>query len=140
MAYVPKTQVTDESVEGFLETVSERRQAEAHVLIDMMRRVSGEEPKMWGPSMIGFGSFHYVSKSKSEADWFKIGFSPRAAKISLYISMDADEFADQLGELGKHTRGKGCIYANKLEDINLDVLEKLTDYAYRNTKDFDASA
>lgn len=139
MAYTPKTKVTDASVDDFLQTVSDKRREEAYVLIDMMQRVSGEPAKMWGPSMIGFGTYHYISKSKCEADWFKIGFSPRKAKISFYISMDADEFADDLAELGKHTRGKGCIYANKLEDINMDVLEKMTRYAYENTKDFDAS-
>ena len=139
MAYTPKTKVTDQDVDDFLETVSEKRRNEARILIDMMQRVSGEKPKMWGPSMIGFGKYHYISKSKCEADWFKVGFSPRKAKISLYVSCDADEFADELAELGKHTRGKGCIYANKLEDIDMDTLEKITKYAYDNTQDFDAS-
>lgn len=139
MAYTPKTKVTNQSVHEFLETVSEKRRSEAHTLIEMMQRVSGESPKMWGPSMIGFGKYHYVSKSKCEADWFKVGFSPRKAKISLYISCYADELAEDLAELGKHTRGKGCIYANKLEDINMDILEKITKYAYDTTKDFDAS-
>lgn len=139
MAYTPKTTVTNQSVDEFLATVSEKRHHESQVLIEMMQRVSGEGPKMWGPSMIGFGKYHYISKSKIEADWFKIGFSPRKAKISFYISYDADEFADDLPELGKHTRGKGCIYANKLEDINMDVLERMTSRAYENTKDFDAS-
>jgi hypothetical protein len=139
MAYTPKTKVTDQDVDDFLETVSEKRRNEARILIDMMQRVSGEKPKMWGPSMIGFGKYHYISKSKCEADWFKVGFSPRKAKISLYVSCDADEFADELAELGKHTRGKGCIYANKLEDIDMDILEKITRFAYDNTQDFDAS-
>lgn len=139
MAYTPKTKVTDQDVDEFLATVSEKRRNEAHLLIDMMQRVSGEQPKMWGPSMIGFGKYHYISKSKCEADWFKVGFSPRKAKISLYVSCDADEFTDELAELGKHTRGKGCIYANKLEDIDMDTLEKITKYAYDNTQDFDAS-
>ena len=105
----------------------------------MMQRISGEPPKMWGPSMIGFGKYHYISKSKCEVDWFKIGFSPRKAKISFYVSCNADEFDDELAELGKHTRGKGCIYANKLEDIDMKVLEKIARQAYENTKDFDAS-
>lgn len=139
MTYTPKTKVTDVDVDDFLKTVDEKRRLEAYQIIDMMSRVSGESPKMWGPTMIGFGKYHYVSKSKIEADWFKIGFSPRKAKISFYISMDADEFGDDLAELGKHTRGRGCIYANKLEDIDMKVLEKMTSYAYQNTKDFDAS-
>lgn len=139
MAYTPKTTVTNQSVDAFLETVSETRRDESYRLIEMMRRVSGEKPKMWGPSMIGFGTYHYVSKGRYEADWFRIGFSPRKAKISLYLSCDADEFADELVELGKHTRGKGCIYANKLEDISMDILEKMTRYAYENTRDFNVS-
>lgn len=139
MAYTPKTKVTDQSVDEFLQTVSDKRRDEAYALIDMMRRVSGEEPRMWGPSMIGFGTYHYISRSKCEGDWFKIGFSPRKAKLSLYISCDADEFADDLADLGKHTRGRGCIYANKLQDIDMDVLEKMMRYAWRNTNDFDAS-
>lgn len=139
MAYIPKTRVTDQNVDDFLQTVEERRRDEAYKIIEMMQRVSGEEPKMWGPSMIGFGKYHYISKSKIEADWFKIGFSPRKAKLSFYVSCDADEFADDLAELGKHTRGKGCIYANKLDDIDMKVLEKMTRYAWKNTKDFDAS-
>lgn len=139
MAYTPKTKATDQSVDDFLLTVSEKRRDEAYQLIEMMQRVSGEEPKMWGPSMVGFGKYHYISKSKSEADWFKIGFSPRKAKISFYVSCDADEFADELAELGKHTRGKGCIYANKLEDIDMAVLERISRTAYKNTRDFDAS-
>ncbi len=139
MAYTPKTKVTDQGVDDFLQTVSEKRRDEAYRLIEMMQRVTGEKPKMWGPSMIGFGSYHYVSKSGIEADWFKVGFSPRKAKISLYVSCDADEFAEELAELGKHTRGKGCIYANKLEDIDMGVLERISRTAYKNTKDFDAS-
>lgn len=139
MAYTPKTKVTDVKVDDFLATVSEKRQAEARMIIAMMQRISGEKPTMWGPSMIGFGSFHYFSKSKCEADWFKIGFSPRKAKISFYISMNADEFEADLAELGKHTRGKGCIYVNKLEDIDMSVLERMTRYAWENTKDFDAT-
>jgi|JI6StandDraft_1071083.scaffolds.fasta_scaffold01133_5 hypothetical protein len=139
MAYTPKTKVTDQNVDDFLATVDDRRREEAYRLIEMMRRVSGEPPRMWGPSMIGFGKYHYISKSKCEADWFKIGFSPRKAKISLYLSCDADEFADELAELGKHSRGKGCIYANKLDDIDMKVLEKIATTAYKQTVDFDAS-
>ncbi len=139
MAYTPKTTVTDQNVGDFLETVTEKRRSEAYVLIEMMQRISGEKPKMWGPSMIGFGKYHYISKSKCEADWFKIGFSPRKAKISFYVSCDADEFAEELAVLGKHTRGKGCIYANKLEDIDMDILEKITKYSYDSTEDFDVS-
>lgn len=139
MAYTPKTKVTNQSIDEFLATVSEKRRSEAHQLINIMQRASGEKPRMWGPSMIGFGSYHYISKSKCEADWFKIGFSPRKAKISLYLTCDADEFTEELSKLGKHSRGKGCIYANKLEDIDLAVLERIATQAYQNSQDFDAS-
>jgi len=139
MVYTPKTGITDQSVDDFLETVGEKRRDEAYKLIEVMRRATGEEPRMWGPSIVGFGKFHYVTKSKSEADWFKVGFSPRKAKISLYVSHDADEFADELAKLGKHTRGKGCVYVNKLEDINTGVLEEIIRSAYKNTRDFNAS-
>lgn len=138
MTYTPKTKVTDQNVADFLAGADEKRQAEAYQLIDMMHRVSGQAPKMWGPSMIGFGSYHYISKSGSEADWFKIGFSPRKAKLSLYLSYDLDEFDDELTGLGKHARGKGCLYINKLEDVDMVVLEKMAQTAYDNTMDHDA--
>lgn len=138
MAYTPKTTVTDQNVDEFLLTVKEKRRVEAYVLIEMMQRISGHPPKMWGTSMIGFGSYHYISKSRCEADWFKIGFSPRQAKISLYLSCDADEFADELVKFGKHTRGKGCVYVNRLSDIDMTVLEGMVMRAYQNAKDFDA--
>lgn len=136
--YEIKTKRTDVNVDDFLQTVSEKRQAEAHQLIDIMSRVSGENPKMCGPTMIGFGEYHYIGKSGGEGDWFKIGFSPRKAKISLYLTCDGSEFDDMLADFGKHTRGKGCIYVNNLEDIDMALLEKISRYAYENTNDFDA--
>lgn len=137
MAYTTKTKVTNQPVDEYLSTVSEKRRNEAHRLIELMERASGESAKMWGPSMIGFGSYHYVTKSRCEADWFKIGFSPRQAKLSLYVSCDLDEFESDLARLGKYTRGKGCIYVNKLEDIDLGVLEEISSTAYANTHDMD---
>lgn len=139
MAYTPKTTQTDQPVESFLQTVSDSRRQEAYQLIALMERVSGEPAKMWGPSMIGFGKYHYVSKSKSEADWFKIGFSPRKPAISLYVSCDADEFTEQLAEMGPHTRGRGCIYIKRLADIDMTVLEQIVTIAYAQAKDWDAT-
>lgn len=133
-----KTAPTTVPVEEYLSTVSEKRRHEARQLIAMMEEISDQPATMWGPTMIGFGSYHYVSKSGCAGDWFKIGFSPRKAKISLYVSCDLDEFADQLPALGKHSRGKGCLYVNKLEDIDMAVLKKITTDAYVNAKDFDA--
>lgn len=135
MSYTPKTTATSQKAEAFLASVSEKRQHEATILIAMMQRVSGEAPVMWGPSMIGFGKFHYVTKSKSEADWFKIGFSPREAKLSLYLTYNVADFADDLAKLGKHTHGKGCLYVNKLEDVDLTVLEEIVRQAFAATPD-----
>ncbi|MCA9370149.1 MAG: DUF1801 domain-containing protein [Pseudomonadales bacterium] len=133
-----KTIVTTTSPEEFLRTVSEKRQQEAAVLIEIMSRVSGQSPVMWGSSIIGFGTYHYKYASGREGDWMKVGFSPRKAKISLYLSCNADDFAKQLERLGKHTRGKGCIYINKLTDSNLEVLEEMVKIAYEGAQDYEA--
>lgn len=93
---------------------------------------------MWGPSIIGFGVYHYVSKSNCAGDWMRIGFSPRKAAFSIYLSCDLDEFADNLGELGIYTRGKGCLYVKKLDDIDPSVLQRMLAKAYISAVDFDA--
>ncbi len=133
--YEPKTKATDASVETFIKSADPKKREDSYTLLAMMREITGEEPKMWGPSMIGFGKYHYISKG-CEADWFKVGFSPRRAKISLYLSCNADEFADELANLGKHTRGKGCVYVNRLSDIDMTVLQGMVARAYQNAKDF----
>jgi hypothetical protein len=89
---------------------------------------------MWGPTMIGFGSVHYVSPSGREGDWFRIGFSPRKAAFSLYITMDASAHPDLMSKLGKHTTGKGCIYFKHLSDIDMSVLEELIRTSYEEIK------
>jgi hypothetical protein len=137
--YEPKTKVTTASVEEFIEISDPKKRQDSYTLLAMMREITGEEPKMWGQSMIGFGSYHYVSKG-CEADWFKVGFSPRKAAFSLYISCDTEkEFGDELETFGKHKRGKGCIYFNTLSDINLDLLKRMIKKGYDNAKDFDSS-
>ena len=138
MTYTPKTTRTNQPVDEYVSTVSERRQQEARALVEIMERATGELAAMWGPSMIGFGSYHYVSKSGSEADGFKVCFSPRQAKISLYLTCDVDSFDEQLAQLGKHTRGAGCVYVNKLTDIDVSVLERLVAFVYDHTRDYDA--
>jgi len=134
--YIPKTTATDASVDEFIASADPKKRDDSLKLMKMMRDVSGQEPKMWGPTMIGFGRYHYVSKG-CEGDWFKIGFSPRKAAFSIYISCDADEFSDELDRLGKHKRGKGCIYINKLADIDFDVLTDMTRQAYQNSRDYE---
>lgn len=135
MAYQPKTKKNDASVDKFLQSVDETKRGDSYALIAMMRDVSSEEPKMWGASIIGFGSYHYISKSKSEGDWMKIGFSPRKAAISLYLSCDINDFADELAELGTYTHGKGCLYIKRLSDVNRNVLQAIVQKAYTQAKD-----
>ncbi|KMK75154.1 DUF1801 domain-containing protein [Alkalihalobacillus pseudalcaliphilus] len=124
--YKPKTKETDRSVVEFIESVeSPKKQADAFKLLEMYEEVSGFEAKMWGPSIIGFGSYHYRYESGHEGDAPLAGFSPRKAKISLYFAPDDPNREPLLAELGKHTTGKSCVYINKLADVNPDVIKKL---------------
>ncbi|NHB83645.1 DUF1801 domain-containing protein [Tessaracoccus sp. HDW20] len=115
---------TEADVEAFLEGVPERRRDEADVLIDLMRGISGEEPVMWGPSIIGFGSQHYRYETGREGDMPILGFSPRKARLTLYFD-GWDRYSDQLARLGRHRLGVSCLYVNKLADVDLDVLREM---------------
>lgn len=124
--YELKTKVNDASVVKFLEGVEpEQKRLESFELLDLFRKVTNEEPKMWGSNIIGFGSYHYKYASGQEGDWFKVGFSPRKAKFSLYIMSGFDSLQEVLDQLGKHKTSKGCLYVNKLADIDISVLELL---------------
>jgi hypothetical protein len=127
-----KTKPTDADVTAFIEsTEPERRKAEAHQLIDLFRKITGEEPKMWGPSIIGFGSYDYKYESGREGTMCRAGFSPRKAKLSLYLmgaycTPEAQAEQERLfGLLGKHSVGKSCLYINRLEQVNIEILEQL---------------
>jgi hypothetical protein len=122
-----KTAETDADVYAFLHAFveSEQKRQDSLQLIALMREWSGCEPKMWGPSIIGFGSYHYRYASGHEGDAPMIGFSPRKAAISLYVFSQTEENRAMLAGLGKVTAGKACIYAKKLSDIHLPVLEKM---------------
>lgn len=137
--YAPKTKATNASVEEFIERSDPKKRQDSYTLLDMMRKITGEEPQMWGPTMIGFGTYHYISKG-CEADWFRVGFSPRKAAFSLYLSCDAEkEFGSELNTFGKHKTGKGCIYFNKLADIDTGLLQKMIKKSYDSAVDFDTS-
>lgn len=124
--YELKTKVNDADVIAFLDSIEdETKKLDSFELLDLFTKLSGEEPKMWGTSIIGFGSYHYKYASGQEGDWFKIGFSPRKAKFSIYVMSGFDDLDVYLKDLGKHKIGKGCLYVNKLKDINMDMLEKL---------------
>ncbi len=121
-----KTKPTEASVAEFVDAVADpTRRADAEVLVELMQRASGEEPKMWGPSIIGFGSHHYVYESGREGDMPIVGFSPRKAATVLYLALGRGDSEALLEKLGKHTTGKGCLYIKKLADVDLMVLERL---------------
>ena len=121
-----KTKVNDASVEGFLSTIEdEKKRRDSFTLLEFMKRVTQMEPKMWGDSIIGFGTYHYKYASGHEGDWAPVGFSPRKQALTLYIMADWTNHIDLLARLGKYKSGKACLYVKKLEDIDLDVLEQL---------------
>ncbi|MFK5645290.1 DUF1801 domain-containing protein [Ornithinimicrobium sp. LYQ121] len=127
----PTTAPTDLDPSTFLETLDPRRREEGLVLLDLMGAATGAEPVMWGPSMVGFGSMHYRSPSGgAEGDWFRVGFSPRKAKVTLYGLQGHPRSAELLGRLGRHTLGAGCVYATRLEHLDLDVLRELVEHAF----------
>ena len=121
-----KTQPTDQRVEDFLNTIDdEQKRNDAFALLEFMKEITGEEPVMWGPGIIGFGSYHYKYASGREADWMLTGFSPRKNNLTLYIMQGFDNYEHHLTQLGKHKTGKSCLYVKRLEDLDLDVLRKL---------------
>jgi hypothetical protein len=123
-----KTKQTDADVSEFIRTFAETEQKrkDSFELLKLMQDFTGYEPKMWGPSIIGFGSYHYKSeRSRQEGDWPLVGFSPRKAAISLYVMSWGIDQEQLLKDLGKFTMGKGCIYIKKLSDIDQEVLKKL---------------
>lgn len=121
-----KTQPNDGDVEAFLRDVENpKRHEDALVILDLMKRVTGLEPEMWGGSIVGFGTYHYKYASGREGDWFKAGFSPRKQALTLYIMSGTGKHQELFGKLGKYTTGKSCLYVQKLEDIDLHVLEEI---------------
>jgi hypothetical protein len=116
-------------VEEFINNVEhEQKRKDSFVILEMMKKATGEEPKMWGGSIIGFGMVRYKSPASGrEVDWLRIGFSPRKANLSLYLSIDIKQYEALLAKLGKHKTGVGCLYINKLDDIDLNVLKEMID-------------
>lgn len=129
-----KTKATDSSVEDFINALSdEQKRKDSEQIVALMQKASKENPKMWGAAIIGFGIKRYKSpKTGREVDWFKIGFSPRKANLSLHLVFDMKAHADLLSKLGKHKTGAGCLYVNKLEDVDIKVLEKLITLALKD--------
>ena len=121
-----KTKPTEQKVDDFLANVAdEQKRKDSSVIIEMMERLSKEKPQIWGSSIVGFGNLRYKSPNTGrEVDWFKIGFSPRKANLTLYL-VNFHQQAELLAKLGKYKTGGGCLYINKLADVDTRVLEKL---------------
>lgn len=121
-----KTKPNDGDVAAFLNAVADnQKRADCFTLLEMMREITGEAPKMWGGSIVGFGSFHYKYESGREGDWFVAGFSPRKQNLTLYIMAGFDRYEELLQKLGKHKTGKSCLYLKKLADVDETVLREL---------------
>lgn len=127
-----KTHVNDGSVEDFINSVDGNvKKADAFKLLEIYKEATGEQPKMWGASMIGFGQYHYKSeRSSQEGVWPLAAFSPRKQNLTLYIMPGFNNYDGLLSKLGKHKTSKACLYINKLSDVNLDVLEQLIKRSY----------
>jgi hypothetical protein len=122
-----KTKQNAASVEDFIKSIpDEQKRKDSLAIIRMMEKATKEKPMMWGSSLIGFGKLRYKSPTSGrEVDWFKIGFSPRKANISIHLVGNLARFGDLLNKLGKHKAGMGCLYINKLDDVDKTVLEKM---------------
>ncbi len=129
-----KTTETDRNVIEFVNSVeNEVRRKDSFTLIDLFRAITGKEPKMWGPTIIGFGSYHYRYASGHEGDMPLAAFSPRKPALVLYFETEFENRTELLSQLGKHTSSKACVYVKKLEDLNLSVLEKMVKNSINHT-------
>ena len=121
-----KTKPTKADVEKFLNGIKDdKKREDSFKILKLMKQITREEPKMWGSSIIGFGSYHYKYASGREGDWFLAGFSPRKQSLTIYTMAYVDKHKDLLKKLGKFKTGKGCLYINKLTDVDLKILKEL---------------
>ena len=103
----------------------ENKRADCYTILELMKKATKAQPKMWGTGIVGFGDYHYVYESGREGDWFIAGFSPRKQNLTLYVMGGFHQFEDLMKKLGKHSTGKGCLYINKLEDVDTKVLKEI---------------
>jgi hypothetical protein len=135
-----KTAQNDGDVEAFIASVEdETKRRDCRTLVDLMSKVTGSPPSMWGTAIIGFGSYRYRYASGRENDWFKVGFSPRKQSLTLYIMDGFDEYESVLERLGKHSTGKSCLYVKRLSEIDMDVLTELVERSVRHMGQADAA-
>ena len=130
-----KTKPTDESVADFLNRIpDEERRADCFAVAKIMEEITGEKPKMWGPSIVGFGSFHYKYDSGREGDWLVTGFSPRKKDLTLYLMMGFEKHHELMKKLGRHSHAKSCLYLKRLSDIHIPTLKKLIKASVKDLK------
>jgi hypothetical protein len=130
-----KTRPTKNSVAAFLNKIADKQVKEdCFALLEMMQKVTGMEPVMWGSAIVGFGSYHYVYESGREGDSILIGFSPRKQNISIYLMCGLKAVEGELADLGKHKTGGGCLYVKSLDDVNLPVLRRIVVKAFKEAK------
>jgi hypothetical protein len=133
--YELKTKKNNLSVSKFLNNIEDKdKRKDSKEIVKIIKEITKEKSKMWGSSIIGFGSYHYKYKSGQEGDWMLIGFSPRKQNLSLYVMSDHKNIKDLLDKLGPHKTGVSCIYIKKLEDIHIPTLKKIIRQSYKETK------
>lgn len=130
-----KTEKTEASAIDFLNSIKEeQKRKDSFIILEMMQKATGEKPKMWGSAIIGFGNVSLKYESGRELDWFKIGFSPRKQNFALYGLIHPEEQKEILKKLGKHSTGKGCLYINKINEVDETVLKKIIELACKRKK------
>src|SRR5215217_926779 len=135
-----KTKPTDQSVTDFLNKIPEpERRADCFAVAKIMEEITGKKPKMWGPSIVGFGSYHYKYASGREGDWPVAGFSPRKKDLTLYLMMGFEKHGELLEKLGKHSGAKSCLYIKRLSDIHIPTLKKLIKISVKELKNYTRS-
>ena len=130
-----KTQPTNKSVKDFIDGIADdTKRRDCRTIMKIMKKVTKARPKMWGTSIVGYGSYHYKYASGRQGDWFTAGFSPRAQSLTLYIMSGFRGHDTLMKKLGKHTTGKSCLYIKRLDEIDLDVLEELIERSVRHVE------
>lgn len=134
--YELQTKKTEASVEDFLNAIEdEQKRADSFTVLEMMRKATKAEPKMWGPAIVGFGSSKYKYPDGREMDWMQIAFSPRKAYLTIYLQWPFDDYTELFSKLGKHTTSKACLYIKRLSDVDQKVLKELIVASLKKTRD-----
>ena len=130
-----KTTPNDQDVEQFLNSIAdERKRKDSFTILELMKQVTGMEPRMWGSSIVGFGSYHYTYESGREGDMILAGFSPRKQNLTLYNMSGFERYDDLLKKLGTYTTGKGCLYIKRLDDVDLPTLKSLIEESFKHVR------